>query len=407
MAHDVFISHSERNKNVALAICAALESMKVRCWIAPRDIRPGEKFGAAIVNAIRNSRIMVVVFSADSNASEHVAREVERAVHSKLIIMPFKIDNVEPTPEMEYFLATSHWLDALSLPMEENIKKLADAVKDVLNAAEDMRENLAGGTAPARAQTLAHGTPLSANDASGLPAFRAKGIAAISLKDGQTLMAPANCMLYRDYSSIYAGLSVPPQPGMESMTAAFEEIQSIEMKEIAPYNHRAMITFLNGETAEMPVPGTLFAITAQGRTELSPSRIGRIAFDHEGDAGFGVRAAEILPAGGKPFAVPYDLLSVKVNSLGSGGFSTVWHDGLPLLTGNELPFKKMKAFYVTQSKSTGMNGWNIEAALRIELADGGILEEDLKLPSCFLTGMNKMGVFTLDFVQQLEGARFL
>ena len=41
MAHDVFLSHSARDRSYADAIRAKLESRGIRCWIAPRDIRPG------------------------------------------------------------------------------------------------------------------------------------------------------------------------------------------------------------------------------------------------------------------------------------------------------------------------------------------------------------------------------
>ena len=35
MAHDVFISHSTNNRAVANSVCASLESVAIRCWIAP------------------------------------------------------------------------------------------------------------------------------------------------------------------------------------------------------------------------------------------------------------------------------------------------------------------------------------------------------------------------------------
>ena len=44
MAHDVFISHSSKDKPIADAICANLEGTGIRCWIAPRDIAPSEVF---------------------------------------------------------------------------------------------------------------------------------------------------------------------------------------------------------------------------------------------------------------------------------------------------------------------------------------------------------------------------
>lgn len=41
MAHDVFISHSAKDKEAAHGLCAGLEARGLRCWIAPRDIVPG------------------------------------------------------------------------------------------------------------------------------------------------------------------------------------------------------------------------------------------------------------------------------------------------------------------------------------------------------------------------------
>ena len=52
MPHDVFISYSSKDKNVADAVCAVLERNGIRCWVAPRDVIPGIVWGTAIVGAI-------------------------------------------------------------------------------------------------------------------------------------------------------------------------------------------------------------------------------------------------------------------------------------------------------------------------------------------------------------------
>ena len=72
MAHEIFISHSSKDKAIADAVCAALEATKIRCWIAPRDILPGEKWIIAISKAITSSRIMVLIFSSNCNKSEDI-----------------------------------------------------------------------------------------------------------------------------------------------------------------------------------------------------------------------------------------------------------------------------------------------------------------------------------------------
>ena len=63
MAHDVFVSHSVKDKAVAEAIVALLEEDSVTCWIAPRDVIPGADWGESIIDAIESSRIMILIFS--------------------------------------------------------------------------------------------------------------------------------------------------------------------------------------------------------------------------------------------------------------------------------------------------------------------------------------------------------
>ena len=79
MAFDTFISYSGQDKTAADATCAVLEGAGIRCWIAPRDIRTGEEYGAAIIEAIDHCRVMVLVISSNANASRQIHREIERA----------------------------------------------------------------------------------------------------------------------------------------------------------------------------------------------------------------------------------------------------------------------------------------------------------------------------------------
>lgn len=132
MAHDVFISYSSKDKPTADAVCATLESRGIRCWIAPRDVVPGEEYAAALVNALRQARLMVLVFSSGANQSKHVLREVERAVSMGLPVVPLRIENVRPSAAMEYYIASRHWLDALTVPLERHLVQLAETVKVLL-----------------------------------------------------------------------------------------------------------------------------------------------------------------------------------------------------------------------------------------------------------------------------------
>jgi hypothetical protein len=129
MPHDVFISYSHKDKPIADAICANLESAGFRCWIAPRDIAPGQDWPTAISEAITLSRVMVLVFSADSNRSKQVGNEISLAFDNNLIIIPFKLDAIAPEPGKQYYLARTHWLDAMNPPTQEQIDKLVGYVR--------------------------------------------------------------------------------------------------------------------------------------------------------------------------------------------------------------------------------------------------------------------------------------
>jgi len=130
--HDIFISYSHEDKSVADAICATLESVNIRCWIAPRDVLPGQNYPSAIIQAIEQCRLMVMVFSSKSNNSDHVIRELTKAVSKGIIIIPFRIENVPPSQDMEYLIGIPHWLDALTPPLERHIEKLVQTVKVLL-----------------------------------------------------------------------------------------------------------------------------------------------------------------------------------------------------------------------------------------------------------------------------------
>jgi hypothetical protein len=124
----VFVSYSSKDRPAADAVLAALEASGARCWIAPRDIQPGRDWGESIVEAIEGSRVMVLVFSGNANASPQVRREVERAVNKGVTIVPFRIENVAPCKSLEYFISVGHWLDAYAAPLEPHLARLGSTV---------------------------------------------------------------------------------------------------------------------------------------------------------------------------------------------------------------------------------------------------------------------------------------
>ncbi len=132
--NDVFISYSQPDGECAHEMVARLEAHGVKCWIAPRDIAPSADWAAEIIDAIAAARGMVLVFSASTNQSPQVRREVERAVHKGVNILPFRIEDVLPSKSLEFFLSAQHWMDAFPPPREQYYERLCSYLKTQLSS---------------------------------------------------------------------------------------------------------------------------------------------------------------------------------------------------------------------------------------------------------------------------------
>jgi hypothetical protein len=155
MAHDVYISYSHVDKAAADAACATIERSGVRCWIAPRDITPGDEWSAAIIKAIDNCRAMVLIFSTNANNSRQIRREVERAISVGIPLVPVRIEDVVPTESLAYFMSTVHWLDAMTPPLEGHLNRLADSLKALLRVGTQAAGAMPGATAAAAPRSAA------------------------------------------------------------------------------------------------------------------------------------------------------------------------------------------------------------------------------------------------------------
>ena len=130
--HHVFVSYSSRDRVAAEVIRDGLERRGLHCWIAPRDVRPGADWSEEILGAIENAGLMLLVVSSNANASNQIKREVERAVNRGVPILPLRIEDVLPARSLEYFISTSHWMDAIEPPLAEHCERLATAIRSLL-----------------------------------------------------------------------------------------------------------------------------------------------------------------------------------------------------------------------------------------------------------------------------------
>jgi hypothetical protein len=111
MSADIFISHSSKDADIAKTICGALEKRGLACWIASRDVAPGQNFQEAIVLAIRAVKVMVLVFSDNANNSDEIKKELALANRYNLVVIPARVEDVVPSPAFELELSTRQWIN--------------------------------------------------------------------------------------------------------------------------------------------------------------------------------------------------------------------------------------------------------------------------------------------------------
>ncbi|UTP38608.1 toll/interleukin-1 receptor domain-containing protein [Phenylobacterium sp. LH3H17] len=133
MNADIFISFASQDRKVADILCTALESRGFGCWISSRNIQPGENFQVSIVQAIRRARIMLLVFTENSNKSEEMTKELALASQQKLIVIPLRVEDVTPNEAFSYEFATRQWIDFFAdweFAMDQLSLRIASAIGD-------------------------------------------------------------------------------------------------------------------------------------------------------------------------------------------------------------------------------------------------------------------------------------
>lgn len=125
---DYFVSHSSLDVTEASKLVAALERVGTTCWIAPRNIRPGETYGDAIAEAVAQStKATLVLISANSERSASVKAELELARRFNRPIVPVILNGHSPGKGVIFYIGTSHWL-----PFDDGSPATIDALVNAL-----------------------------------------------------------------------------------------------------------------------------------------------------------------------------------------------------------------------------------------------------------------------------------
>jgi hypothetical protein len=145
----LFVSHVSEDRDAALQVVEELERRGLRCWIAPRNVRPGRPFDDEIANAIETCQAMLLIFSEHCNDSEYIRREVTVAGESHKVVIPFRIENVEPKRGLRVRLSDLHWLDGFA-----SREKAIDELIGIFPALNEPNEKAIPEAAGSRAESV-------------------------------------------------------------------------------------------------------------------------------------------------------------------------------------------------------------------------------------------------------------
>lgn len=135
---DVFISFSSKNIETARCVCDELEAQGVTCWLADpnrNDIPPGTNWAEHLMHGLRNSRMVLLIFSKDSNLSKHVQSEIGIATNYKLDILPMRIQDEAPSGVLQYYLIHTQWFDLIPAPPpleKDKLERLTEVIRRLM-----------------------------------------------------------------------------------------------------------------------------------------------------------------------------------------------------------------------------------------------------------------------------------
>lgn len=131
--HDAFISFSFKDQKVVEHIVnQLLNQYGIKYWICTRDIRAGQHYDDKIYEAIKTSKVFVLIQSQSSVESDEVPKEIRLAIKFKKTIIPFVIEDSEWVGGIAYQLINTQEINATRPTLEERIAELAEEIRNVI-----------------------------------------------------------------------------------------------------------------------------------------------------------------------------------------------------------------------------------------------------------------------------------
>lgn len=134
--NDVFISYTQPDRNEACRIHDMFLANHLVSWVAPSQhtgIRTGIAYESQIVQAIKNSKVFVLVYSKHCNKSDDIIQEIRHRNKNHATII-FRLDDSAFRDDLSYHLRGIQYIDAIRNNLYDAINRLLLDVRKCINA---------------------------------------------------------------------------------------------------------------------------------------------------------------------------------------------------------------------------------------------------------------------------------
>lgn len=140
--YDVFISYSRKDSAIADEICSAFDKVGITYFIDRKAMGGTANYVIKIANEIDNSKIMLLLASANAYKSKYVRNELHYAFNHDVIVLPYALDDVQPPKDYEILLINANWhyinADPIIPELLTSISQLTG--KDITNEITEITE---------------------------------------------------------------------------------------------------------------------------------------------------------------------------------------------------------------------------------------------------------------------------
>ena len=142
----IYLAYSSRDRSEAERVARTLEKNGFPCFMASRDLMPGQSWADTVITTIENAPMMIVIAGDNTFDSNQIIREISYASQlNKPILIAALIPHVDLHGAAYYYLAYSKSFDLTS---SEGEQKMLSYVKELFDGFSSQERGASGQSKP-------------------------------------------------------------------------------------------------------------------------------------------------------------------------------------------------------------------------------------------------------------------